>query len=187
MTNLSYGETKIFDKYFETLFKNKDYPPDDVFALTAWMNVVLEAWVSTNPLNLNETLLAMRAYAPFHHLYAVAMCFSISNNQSERVPSPSKSFEAATKAGMVKEIVKVAGVCVNMALEAAANEPQQGNRVFSPQNWIKSKACLAGINGAVRNYSNMLSMMPGGSEIKAKLAAATTLRTEDFEYCWSAD
>jgi hypothetical protein len=23
---LSYGETKIFDKYFETLFKNKDYP-----------------------------------------------------------------------------------------------------------------------------------------------------------------
>ncbi|TGV77911.1 AIPR protein, partial [Mesorhizobium sp. M00.F.Ca.ET.158.01.1.1] len=24
--NLSYGETKIFDKYFETLFKNKDYP-----------------------------------------------------------------------------------------------------------------------------------------------------------------
>lgn len=25
--NLSYGETKIFDKYFETLFKKKDYRP----------------------------------------------------------------------------------------------------------------------------------------------------------------
>lgn len=33
--NLSYGETKIFDKYFETLFKNKDYPPENVFALNA--------------------------------------------------------------------------------------------------------------------------------------------------------
>jgi AIPR protein len=81
--NLSYGETKIFDKYFETLFKNKDYPPDCVLALNAWMIEVLKTWVPANPLNLNETLLAMRAYAPFHHLYAVEMCFSISNNQSD--------------------------------------------------------------------------------------------------------
>ena len=55
--NLSYGETKIFDKYFETLFKNKDYPPESVFALNAWMNEVLKTWVPANPLNLNETLL----------------------------------------------------------------------------------------------------------------------------------
>ncbi len=138
--NLSYGETKIFDKYFDTLFKNKDYPPESALALNVWMARVMETWVNANPLNMNETLLAMRAYAPFHHLYAVAMCFSIANNQSERVPSPSKSHEAATKAGMVAEIVKVAGISLNMALEAAANEPQTANRVFSPQNWIKPKA-----------------------------------------------
>jgi hypothetical protein len=46
---------------------------------------------------------------------------------------------------MVDEIIKVAGVSLNMALEAAANEPQPPNRVFSPQNWIKTKGCLAGI------------------------------------------
>ena len=74
--NLSYGETKIFDKYFETLFKNKDYSPENVLCLNLWMNHVLKTWVAENPLNLNETLLAMRAYAPFHHLYAIAMCFS---------------------------------------------------------------------------------------------------------------
>ena len=67
---------------------------------------------------------------------------------------------------MVDEIVKVAGISLNMALEAAANEPQPPNRVFSPQNWIKTKGCLAGINGAIRNYFNMLTMMPGGAEIK---------------------
>lgn len=185
--NLSYGETKIFDKYFETLFKNKDYPPEDVLALNTWMNNVMETWVSTNPLSLNETLLAMRAYAPYHHLYAVAMCFSISNNQSERVPSPSKSYEVASKLGMVSDLVRVAGTSLNMALEAAANEPQPANRVFSPQNWIKTKACLSGINGAIRNYYGMLPMMPGGLEIKKKLSDATQLRTEDFEYRWSAD
>lgn len=100
--NLSYGETKIFDKYFETLFKNKDYPPENVFALNAWMNEVLKTWVSSNPLNLNETLLAMRAYATYHHLYAVGMCFSIGNHQSEKVASPNKSYATASNAALGK-------------------------------------------------------------------------------------
>jgi hypothetical protein len=185
--NLSYGETKIFDKYFETLFKNKDYLPEDISALNGWMREVLKAWISDNPLSFNETLLAMKAYAPYHHLYAVGMCFSISNNQAERVPSPSKSFDAAVKVGMVTEIVKVAGISLNMALEAAANEAQPANRVFSPQNWVKSKTCLAGINGALRNYFSMLPMMPGGADIKKKLSDATVLKPENFEYRWSAD
>ena len=185
--NLSYGETKIFDKYFETLFKNKDYLPENILALHTWMREVLKTWVNANPLSLNETLLAMKAYAPYHHLYAVGMCFSISNNQAERVPAPSNCYQAAAKVGMVEEIVKVAGISLNMALEAAANEVQPANRVFSPQNWVKSKSCLAGINGALRNYFSMLPMMPGGGEIKKKLSEATILRPEDFEYRWSAD
>ena len=34
---------------------------------------------------------------------------------------------------MVNELIKVAGISLNMALEAAANEPQPTNRVFSVQ------------------------------------------------------
>ncbi|MFI5093883.1 MAG: hypothetical protein ACHQIK_10620 [Candidatus Acidiferrales bacterium] len=83
--------------------------------------------------------------------------------------------------------MKIAGVCLNMALEAAANETQPANRVFSPQNWIKAKTCLAGINFAIRNYFNMLPLMPSGKEMKAKLDAALSLETEDFEYRWAAD
>ena len=90
------------------------------------MNEVMKAWVPTNPLHLNKSLPAMRAYAPFHHLYAVEKCFSIANNnQAENVASPSKSYEAASRAGMVDEIMKVAGISLNMALEAAANEPSR--------------------------------------------------------------
>jgi hypothetical protein len=185
--NLSYGETKIFDKYFETLFRNKDYPPEDVSALHNWMRHVRQMWVPENPLSLNETLLAMRAYAPYHHLYAVGMCFSIANNLSEKVPNPSKAYARASAQGMTADIVKIAGISLKMALEAAANEPQAANRVFSPQNWIKTKACLAGINGAIRNYYGMLPMMPGGAEIKKKLSEATVLGPKDFEERWSAD
>lgn len=73
-----------------------------------------------------------------------------------------------------------------MALEAAANEPQ-GNSVFSPQNWIKAKKCLAGINAAIRNYFHMLPMMPGGKDVHDKLKVCLTLPQEEFEYRWAAD
>ncbi|CRI66395.1 conserved hypothetical protein [Thiocapsa sp. KS1] len=184
--NVAYSETKIFDKYFEQLFK-REYPTENVHALNQWMNRIGKAWNKDNPLGLNETLLVMRAYAPYHHLYAVSMCFAIANNQSDRVPDPDACLIKAQGGSMVDDIVKIGGVCLNMALEAAANEPQPANRVFSPQNWIKAKTCLAGINFAIRNYFTMLPLMPGGKEMKAKLDLALALETGDFEYRWAAD
>ena len=92
------------------------------------MNAVLKAWVSTNPLNLNETLLAMRAYAPLSSPLCHWHVLFDFEQPVERVASPSKSYAAASRAGMVDELVKVAGMSLNMALEAAANEPQPANR-----------------------------------------------------------
>ncbi|TAN01871.1 MAG: AIPR protein [Chitinophagaceae bacterium] len=184
--NISYSETKIFDKYFEQLFK-REYKSENAQALNTWHQEILKTWSNENPLGLNETLLAMKAYAPYHHLYAVSMCFAIANNQAERVPFPSKCLDKAVQDNMVAEIIKIAGVSLNMALEAAANEPQPQNRVFSPQNWIKAKSCLAGINGAIRNYFSMLPLMPGGQEIKNRLNRTLELQPEDFEYRWAAD
>jgi hypothetical protein len=148
---------------------------------------VMEMWSASNPLRLNETLLAMRAYAPFHQLYAVSMCFAITSNRSDMVPNPFVCLESAQRKGMVSEIVKIAGTCLNMALEAAANEPQPQNRVFSPHNWIKAKQSLTGVNFAIRNYLNMLPMMPGGKEIAAQLKESLTVPQEEFEYRWAAD
>jgi len=184
--NVAYSETKIFDKYFEQLFK-REYRPENVHALNHWMNWVWKAWSNDNPLGLNETLLVMRAYAPYHHLYAVSMCFAIANKQSDRVPDPDACLLKAQGARMVEDIVKIAGISLNMALAAAANEPQPTNRVFSPQNWIKAKTCLAGINFAIHNYFSMLPLMPDGRDMKKRLDAALTLEAEDFEDRWAAD
>jgi hypothetical protein len=185
--NVAYSETKIFDKYFEQIFK-REYSPENIAALNGWMNLIMRAWTKDNPLGLNETLLAMRAYAPYHHLYAVSMCYAIANNQSDRVPDPNATFTRAQAAGMAEDIVRIAGVSLNMALEAAANEVQPANRVFSPQNWVKTKTCLAGINFAIRNYFNMLPLMPeGGKQMKQKLDTALSLPIENFEYRWAAD
>lgn len=184
--NISYSETKIFDKYFEQLFR-REYSPDKAQALNRWMKEIQKVWVSENPLGLNESLLVMKAYAPYHHLYAISMCFAIANNQADRVPDPNKCWERGVDSKMTEEIIKISGISLNMALEGAANEPQPQNRVFSPQNWIKAKTCLAGINFAIRNYFNMLPMLPGGKDIKDKLNQTLVLNNEDFEYRWAAD
>ncbi len=184
--NIAYNENKLFDKYFEQLFK-REYKPENVQSLNLWYQEIMKYWTAENPLRLNETLLAMKAYAPYHQLYAISMCFSIQSNQQDRVPNPTICYEAAVNNNMVSEVAKVAGTCLTMALEAASKEPQPQNRVFSPQNWIKAKVCLTNINFAIRNYFNMLPMMPGGSEIGKKFTETLTLPAGDFEYRWEAD
>lgn len=184
--NIAYSETKLFDKYFEQLFK-RDYRPENVFALVAWMREVEKCWTKDNPLGLNESLLAMRSYSPYHHLYAVSLCFCVSNRMAEGVPSPSLTLEKARAAGVVEQVVGMAGTCLNTALEAAANEPLPANRVFSPQNWIKTKTCLAGIRAAIQQYFSMLPSMPGGKELNQKLKAALAMDAGQFESRWAAD
>lgn len=183
--NIAYSEAKIFDKYFEQLFK-RDYKPEDAQALSFWMKEVESCWTNENLLGLNETLLTMKAYAPYHHLYAISAFFSISNNQGERVPSPSACYEKAKAHNNILEIVTFAGLSLNMALEAAANEPLAQNKIFSPQNWIKTKTCLAGINFAIRNYFHMLPIMHG-QEINKRLRDTLRLSQESFGYRWEAD
>lgn len=184
--NVAYSEAKIFDKHFEQLFK-REYAAEKVHALNQWMNSIWKAWSKDNPIGFNESLLVMRAYAPYHHLYAVSMCFAFANNQSDRVPDPNACFVKAQENSMVDQIVQIAGSCLNMALEAAANEPLPGNRVFSPQNWIKAKTCLAAINLAVRTYLSFILLMPSDMEMTRNLRVALTLETADFEYRWAAD
>ena len=103
------------------------------------------------------------------------------------MPSPIRCLEQAQKNGLVNEIVKIAGLSLNMALETAANEVQPQNRVYSPQNWIKAKTCLAGIDFAIKNYFQRLPIMPVGTKLSQKLIEGLVLGQEDFEYKWAAD
>ena len=183
--NIAYGETKLFEKYFDILFNPKrEYKPEDALALHSWMRAVDKIWTAENPLSFNETLLAMRAYAPNAHLYAISACFAIFNNKPDKVPVPSRSMESAMRHGLTTEIVEIAGQCLNIALEAAANESQPNNRVFSPHNWIKAKQSLTGINAQVHSFCRfMLTKLPNAQQIKAAL----TLQPEDFGDRWAAD
>lgn len=180
--NISYSEAKIFDKYFEQLFK-RDYTPGRIAALQYWMNLIETGWGKDNPHGFNETLLAMRAYAPFHHLFAVSMCFAVASKHIDRVPAPDRAWEQAQEKGIAEWVVSVAATALNFALEAAANEVQPGGKVFSPANWIKTKTCLSGITNAIQMQLMMMPNMPGGKEKRDALI----MEVQSFEYRWQAD
>jgi len=141
--NLSYGETKIFDKYFNTLFRN-EYSPSDVYALSFWMSKIMEAWTQENPLGLNEDILTMKAYAPYHLLYAISAICAKCNNQTS-VPSPSECLKIASKEDIVDAIVQIAASCMNNAIETETAKSQNENKTFIPQNWVKNKASINAI------------------------------------------
>lgn len=180
--NIAYSETKIFDKYFEQLFK-REYDPENIQALNQWMQKIMRGWKPENPFGLNESLLAMKAYAPYHVLYAVSQFFAIASNYPDRVPSPKVAYEWASKTNNVEQIVRSAASCLNVAIEEAATEQSSTGKIFSPQNWVKTKSCLSKINTAVRTQIQMLPRFPGGKELRDSLVLPNNV----FEYRWEAD
>lgn len=180
--NNAYSENKIFDKFFEQLFK-REIVAEDLQALNFWMQEIFKGWVPENPWGLNESLLAMKAYAPYHQLYAISQIYSKANNLSDRVPKPYSAFTNAQSQGTIERLVNIAATSLNFALETAANESQPSNRVFSPQNWIKTKTCLGGIAAAISMQLMMLPHMSGGVDLKNSLV----IPADNFGYRWEAD
>ena len=160
--NLSYGETKIFDKYFSTLFK-VEYLPEDIYALKYWFDKIMAAWTTSNPLGINEMILTMKAYAPYHLLYAISAIFARSNNQ-DNVPSPAECLRIAqSHDGIDDSIISMAVNCLNNALETEDAKCKSDGRTFIPQNWIKNKASISGIQGSI---INLFSFSPDARKMK---------------------
>lgn len=185
---ISYSETKIFDKYFEILFKNKEYSPENIQALNFWMQEIMRKWIAdNNPLGLNETLLSMKAYAPYHHLYAISKFFSVDNKNESRVPMPHRTWEQASKNNYVEQLIKKAASCLNSALNTASKKSLPNGKIFSPQNWIKSLQCLSEIDAAISLHLEMLPTMDGGDRQYKRLHEVLSLNPEDFEYRLQAE
>lgn len=183
---ISYSETKIFDKYFDQLF-HKNYAPEKVQALNELSKCVSAKWVNDNPMGLNESLLAMKAYAPHHHLYTISVFFCEVNKKPESVPNPAIAYELLKKNDLLDTIVDMAGLCFNMAFETASSEAVESGKIFSPQNWIKANASLKNIRSAVKNHMGALKFAPGGKEIIDKIHKGLKMNPTDFESRWTAD
>ena len=183
---ISYSESRIFDKYFEQLF-HRDYSPEKIQALSDLYKEVYKNWGNDNPLGLNEALIALKAYAPYHHLFAVSVLFCEINKMQDLVPNPAVAMQKLKENGLLDTVIELAGQCLNMGFEIALDDASQNNKVFSPPNWTKAKASLRDIRTAVKQYLMSARMMPGGKEMLEKLNSGLKMSNDDFESRWSAD
>ena len=182
---ISYSETKIFDKYFNQLFK-KDYDPEDMLALTNMFKEIDNLWKDdTNPLNLEEMLLAMKAYAPYHLLYTISVIVCELNKMPDNVPSPHKVYFKLSSNNILDNIIKVAATCLNTAFKNANSQANDNSKIFSPQNWIKAKGCLNDIKSSVRSYLSLVQTQLIDQYDNYKKVCK--LDTTDFEPRWTAE
>ena len=183
---ISYSESRIFDKYFEQLF-HREYSPEKVQALSDLYKEVYKNWGNDNPLGLNEALIALKAYAPYHHLFAVSVLFCEINKMQDLVPNPAVAMQKLRDNDLLDTVIELAGQCLNMGFEIALDDASQNNKVFSPPNWTKAKASLRDIRTAVKQYLMTVKMTPGGKDILDKLNTGLKMSNDDFESRWSAD
>ena len=183
---ISYSETKIFDKYFDQIF-HKDYAPQKIQALNELYKEVISKWTVDNPMGLNETLLAMKSYAPYHHLYAISVFFCAIATLPDLVPDPAKALESLKKANLLDTMIDMAGTCLNIAFENASADTVESGKIFSPQNWVKNKGCLKNIKDAVRTHLSTFKYTSEGKKIIDNMTKALKLDPTDFENRWSAD
>jgi hypothetical protein len=176
--NVAYNENAVFDKHFDKLF-HSDYRPENILALNQWMQTVNSYW---EKISLNDALLVSQSYSKYHLLFAIQAAFCAANNQvGKGVPAPSATIKALTSSA--DTLLPMAGTCLNMALQAAIDEYQANNKVFSPQNWLKNKDSILKVQNAVQMYLTMMGGMPGAKELKSALVIAP----EHFSMRWSAD
>ncbi len=173
------NENRLFDKHFEQLFR-ADYPPEDIDALNRWSRKIDDLWDSSK-LNLNDQLIATPSQAKYELLYAVQLSFCAASKQLDKVPAPSATMPAFVSSA--DAIVTNAAIGFETAFQSAREEYQANNKVFSPQNWLKSKDSLTKIQGATTMSVNMLQNMTGGPALKTTL----TLKPEIFGLRWSSE
>lgn len=183
---ISYSETKIFDKYFDQIF-HKDYAPQKIQALNELYKEIISKWIVNNPIGLNETLLAMKSYAPYHHLYAISVFFCAIASLPDLVPDPAKALERLKSANLLDTMIDMTGTCLNIAFENASADAVENGKIFSPQNWVKNKGCLKNIKDAVRSHLSTFKYTVEGKKIIDNMTKALKLETTDFENRWSAD
>jgi hypothetical protein len=173
--NISHNENQLFDKHFDVLFRSS-YLPADIAGLNSWGRAINERW-GADDLQLNETLLAY-SWSRFHLLYAVQLFFSVAS-RIDKVPLPS----ATTQYPDRNALINFGASCYNSAFDAGVSEYSEKGKIFSPQNWLKSKDSLFKLKAAVQMHMNFIRTMQNGEQLSSSLV----IPAERFVDRWAAD
>ena len=182
--DLALSSEKIFDKYFEDIFK-KDYNPEDIYALNKMYNEVLTNWNEDNKLGFNKMLLEKKSYAPLYQLYAMQIFIKILNDLGEEKNiKPIVALNKMEQNDILDDISDLAGKALMMAVESGFKRDKFMGRRFNIDNWFKTEDCLADIRKAVRVSIGALKETPTCYPIFNALTLCLACGEVDVEDKW---
>ena len=146
------------------------------FGVTFWGRAINDRW-NADDLQLNEHLLAY-SWSRFHLLYAIQLFFAAAS-KIDKVPLPSATIQYPDP----NALINFAASCYNSAFDAGVDGYAGTVKVFSPQNWLKSKDSLSKLKASVQMHMNFIGTMPNG----AQLRQALVLPANQFVDRWVAD
>lgn len=176
--NIAANEKRLFDELYKTLF-HPELDAQSMLALKLWLNAIDKHW---SQLDINEAVKAVKGTARFHLLFVVSQLFAHASNQSDKVPLPAATMPALTHAGM---ILAQAKQCVNQALQQAVSQSAAAGRVFSPQNWLKSKSAVNDEQLVAGTIVNVLRGI-NSSEL-APVVNSLSIPASKFSFRWQAE
>jgi hypothetical protein len=174
--NISANEKKLFDEYYKTIFRT-GYDPANVLALQTWLNAID---VALPNLALSDVLKAGKSYVKYHLLFSVSAIIASVNKQTQSVIEPHFAMKATERAD---QVLPHAANCLENALQAALSTAQLNNKVFSPQNWLKSIQSVHGQMLVAGTIAGMLPTIPNSADLLASIRAPL----DAFHPRWSAD
>ena len=156
MPQVAHSEERLFDRYFNTIFRDET-EPEDVLGLFDGLAALEAAWDAAD-FNLRSELRLKRYHAPYHVLAAMASCISLASGQEKRVPR-GKVLADLARADRLRPLVNAASSAVEQAFEEANEEATAKDEIFSPDNWLKSKAAVQSARNKVRGYLKVARTM----------------------------
>jgi hypothetical protein len=176
--NLASNEKRLFDEHYKTIFQ-PELSARSTLMLRTWLWEIDQKW---SQLSLNEAVKAVRGSTRFHLLFAVSQLCAHASNQPDKVPEPAATVDAVKYSGV---ILSHAATCINQAVVQAHARAGAEQRIFSPQNWLKSKGAVGDEQLVAGTVLNVLRGMKT-PETQAVIDALK-VSPEKFSFRWSAD
>lgn len=176
--NLASNEKRLFDELYKKIFQ-QELAPQSLLAMRLWLNEIDKHWAQ---LDLNDAIKAVKGAARFHMFFTVSQLFSCASRESDKVPLPAATMDALKHSTM---ILAQAKGCMNQALQSAIAQSQAAGKIFSPQNWLKSKGAVRDEQLVASTVVNVLQNM--NTPELSPIVDSLKLDAKDFFFKWSAD
>lgn len=169
MPQLAHSEERLFDRYFNTIFRD-EVAPEDVIGLFDGLDAINTAWDDSG-FNLRSELRLKRYHAPYHVLAAMAACVALASAQEKRMPC-GRILTELSQTNHLRALIDAAASAVEQALEEANEEATAQDGIFSPDNWLKSKPAVQAARNKARGYLKVIRTM--NKDLVAALARPAT-------------